>query len=179
MADDEELKQLAKQIKRLYTAKRRALSGGKYTPNKRWKKCWLKIAEVVNSLECDFVDYVEAQFNWVYPFPHPNTMYGGAAKSRYKRYVDEGGSAAYGAELAKRFEFMAEFVATRLGVGFTLEEILTDGSAPLSPVFRVCIAHENGIRDVTKALEVEAEDEHSSHPAYKEIYPNVPWEDDA
>jgi len=160
----------ADQAKKLYVRRRRQDSP-KYKPAPRWKTCWEKIATKIESLGCDPVDYIEAQFLYCYPFPHPNTMYSAKAEERYNLFLKEHTPSKYSEEVSKSFAFMVEFLESRVNIGFKKDDILSSRSNNFTPLFRYAMAGFLGL-DMSKFEEYReaALEEYRMHPAITSTY---------
>lgn len=86
---EDEVKEMAKQLKVLFAARKEEKDKRKYTPHKRFdtKKCWYDTAEVVLRLGANPIDYIEAQFAFAKSTVFANTLHTETAKSRYRRFI--------------------------------------------------------------------------------------------
>lgn len=158
--------------KKTYVRHRRRLHP-KYRVNPRWKKCWKKIADVVNRLGCDIADYVNAQFEKTYPFPHPNIMYSTNAIDKYNAYVKEKKEniGKFRSDVEKRFSFMTSLLARKMDLGLSPDLILRGKAFAFTPIFRVALYRSiyNTVEPVCEYV-YEAKAEYYSHPVYEELY---------
>lgn len=160
----------AGQIKQLYVRRRRQMHS-QYKPASRWDVCWQKIADQVNKLQCDPADYVEAQFLYRYPFPHPNTMYSAKALDVFEVFKQEHRQGQLARDFARSFEFMTELLESRVGLGFSPAEVLLSKEHPFSALFRVSLGRFFGLtRAQLETYEDEAEMEYRSHPELRRLY---------
>lgn len=160
----------AKEIKQLYVRRRRQLHA-QYKPASRWDLCWQKIADRVNELKCDPADYIEAQFLYRYPFPHPNTMYSRRALDVFEVFQKEHRQGKLARDFLRSFEFMTELLESRVGLGFSTEEVLLTQAHPFTALFRVAMGRFLGVpAGKLEAYEEEAQEEYGSHPELRKIY---------
>lgn len=161
-----------KTVKQLYIKRRRQLHS-KYRAAPRWETCWAKVAEVINAMQCDPADYIEAQFAKTYPFPHPNTLYNNRAREFYNLYREQNASGLGGMneDIHKRFQVMCELLARKVAMGFAVEELLTNDVFGFIPIFRVAMSYYYfGTSNLCSGYVEDAKTEYDSHPAYKEVY---------
>lgn len=86
---EDEIKNMAKQLKTLFVARKEEKDRRKYNPHKRFdtKQCWFENAKVVLSLGADPIDYIEAQFKFAKSTVFANTLHTETAKARYRKLL--------------------------------------------------------------------------------------------
>ena len=165
-------------VRRAYMKLRREIHP-KFKPHPRWKPCWPKIADTINNLGCDVMDYVSAQFKTTYPFPHPNTMYSQTSVAKYALYIENnrGSVRQFEEDVAKRLDSMTGLLERKLKMGFSVAEVLSNDMFPLIALFRVAMcSFMTGSIDEVKEFIDEARVEYDSHPAYPKTYaPYIDW----
>jgi len=159
----------AKQVKTLYTRRRRIMHPN-YKANERWNTCWEKIADKINKLGCDPVDYIEAQFLYRFPFPHPNTMYSQKSEDMYEVFISEHKSGSFMDDLRESFEYMVDLLESRVKIGLTKEDVLVSDSLQFTPLFRYAMLNYFGRGDLAENYRESAFAEYEAHPDIMRLY---------
>lgn len=128
---------------------------------------WRRAALFLIDQECDPFRYIEwafAQFISKHDDVYPGMV---TADWCLSKFVQEAPSHEH--ELGLRVKLAAEHVKFRIQKGATLEEVLTDPSAPLSPVFRFALAWSEKRYELAERLREDAQEALFFEPGYKKI----------
>lgn len=158
----------SKRVCDAYTVRRRMLHPKWSSTNDRWKSCWRKVAELVDSCGYDLEMYMDAQFEMKSPFPQPSQLYSAEAIKRYEAYSKS--RVPPGDVAVRRLEMELGFLESRSGLGFSLEEIFSLVASPLSPLFKYTVALLYGRQDIADNYREEAEGYASYRPESVELY---------
>jgi hypothetical protein len=161
-------------IKRVYEAyalRRRMLHPNWSGDNPRWSPCWRKLAELIDTEEYDLDLYLDAQFEMKSPYPQPNHLYSEAARERYHNYKKT--APEPGEVVIRRIEVELYFLETRLGLGFSLDEIFMMPATPLTPLFCYIVAQLYGREDLVSMFKRSADKYAASHPKARDMYESL------
>jgi hypothetical protein len=163
-------------VRKAYTRRRRKIHPS-YKPTERWAYVWPKVAELINNSGIEVIDFIEAQFDCIYPFPHPNSLSGEKALHRYNTYMGlkKVESNTFVEDVNKRFTSMVDTLERKMSLGFTAEEAVAKRNFNFTPLFRVSICMQfTGNIDKVEQWKEQAYAEYNSHPVYSTLY-DIDW----
>lgn len=126
--------------------------GSDHRFGKRTKAVWPKIADAVARLGADPLGYIQAQFNTATgrQIPRPNQLYGPVAAAAWKKYLDVAEERARREITAEdnQIRVLASPLVQKLGwaPARALTYALADTRCDASPLLKLCVAHEHGVR---------------------------------
>jgi hypothetical protein len=165
-----ELNKLSKRLQQLYETRRRLIEPKYRQSAKRFESSWMKVAQLVKSINADPVAYIESQFivpngYGLKPYPYPNQMYGDIALSKYKQLQKRPNSPfemAFNTQISYVKNLQSTFNEK------SLDEILSDPLMPIKNFTRVMLCSSEAYEEIFNTYGKEAQKELQSEVGLSE-----------